>query len=694
LCLFFYSPAQWVQTNGPFGGKITCFAVDSTIIFAGTYSGGVFVSTDNGQSWNAVKGGIINTNIYALASDGTNLFAGASGPYYGGFFISTNNGSSWTSSGFSPYGVTSLVVSGTNFYAGNPFGLYLSTNKGTSWSTIMPNTSVTAIAVQGTNLFVSSGWNVSRSTDNGTSWMTTDSGLAGNVVECLAISGTNIFAGTILPVTVPVGQSAQPGGGIFLSTNNGISWAPVKSGLPNKPVSTIAVKDANLFAGTSSGVFRSTNNGTSWVQMNSGLTDTNIYTFTVKGANLFVGTDNGIFFSTNNGESWSAANNGIINTSISALAFFNSNLYAGDNGILLSTNNGISWTAATSTIPYISSFAMSGTNLFAGLKFSTGILRSTNNGINWTLLDSGLTNANVTCFTVSGSNIFAGDGQTGHGVFLSTNNGTSWISVNSGLTNTWIYSLAASSNGNGTATIFAGTQNGGVFRSTNNGTSWTLPSSDLSTNIVFSLLVDGTNLFAGAGGGVFLSTDNGTSWHVTGLTNANVSCLAISGENLFAGTIYSAVSNGGIFLSTDHGANWASVNTGLTNTNISSLAVSETDLFAGTYGSGTWRRSISEMVTAVKGTENQPPTTFSLLQNYPNPFNPTTTIRYSAGTYGRTSIKVYDILGREVATLVNETKAAGTYHVIFDASKLPSGVYFYQLQTGGYSETKKLLLVK
>jgi hypothetical protein len=88
------------------------------------------------------------------------------------------------------------------------------------------------------------------------------------------------------------------------------------------------------------------------------------------------------------------------------------------------------------------------------------------------------------------------------------------------------------------------------------------------------------------------------------------------------------------------------------------------------------------------------PTKFDLLQNYPNPFNPTTSINYSIPEAALVIIKIYDALGREVATLVNEYKPAGNYKVEFNASKLVSGVYFYRMESGSYSQTKKLLLLK
>ncbi len=88
------------------------------------------------------------------------------------------------------------------------------------------------------------------------------------------------------------------------------------------------------------------------------------------------------------------------------------------------------------------------------------------------------------------------------------------------------------------------------------------------------------------------------------------------------------------------------------------------------------------------------PKDFMILQNFPNPFNPTTTINYALPQAGNVTLKVYDMLGREVATLVNEYKNAGYYQANFDAGKLSSGVYFYTLQAGKFVETKKLVLMK
>ena len=88
------------------------------------------------------------------------------------------------------------------------------------------------------------------------------------------------------------------------------------------------------------------------------------------------------------------------------------------------------------------------------------------------------------------------------------------------------------------------------------------------------------------------------------------------------------------------------------------------------------------------------PANFALEQNYPNPFNPSTAIKYSFPKISFVQIKVFDVLGNEIETLVNEEKPAGTYELNWNASNLPSGVYFYQLKAGSFFETKKMILMK
>jgi hypothetical protein len=406
-----------------------------------------------------------------------------------------------------------------------------------------------------------------------------------------------------------------------------------------------------------------------WVQTH-GPYHGDVFCFAVSGTNLFAGTyGGGVFLSTNNGTSWSAASSGLTNTDVRAFTVSGTNLFAGTlGGVFLSTNSGTSWSAASTglTSKLVSALAISPAPGGAGQR-----------------LDSS-----------SGTNLFAG--TYGDGVILSTNNGTSWSAASTGLTNTSVLALAVSG-----TNLFAGTEWGGVFLSTNNGTSWSAASTGLMNTYVRALAVSpasggagSTNLFAGTSGGVFLSTNNGTSWTAasTGLTDIDVSALVVSGTNLFAGVASTLRSSSIVFLSTNNGTSWTAASTGLTNPSVNTFAVSGTNLFAGT-ADGVWRRPLSEM-TGVDEQHSEVPTQFALQQNYPNPFNPTTTISYQLPVSSYVTLKVYDLLGREVATLVNEKKKAGNYSLQWDASGLSSGIYFYRLEANEKREIKKMVLMK
>jgi hypothetical protein len=328
--------------------------------------------------------------------------------------------------------------------------------------------------------------------------------------------------------------------------------------------------------------------------------------------------------------------------------------------------------------------ATQGTNLFASAV--GGVFRSTDNGATWTFSDSRLTNRSVSALLVSGTSIFAGTlgYEGGGGVFLSTDDGTSWSAINSGLTSGVIHSLVT----NGSS-LFAGTTDG-VFRSTDNGSNWTKPSAIPFPSGIECLALCGTDLYAGThGSGVFLSVDDGMSWTQVnnGMTNHSLHALMSNGTILFAAT------EGGIFLSANKGTSWTSVSTGLKDTYICSLDISNNTLFAGTSGNGVWRRPLSEM-TSVDRVTTDLPAKFSLGQNYPNPFNPVTTISIGLPCRTFVQLKIFDALGRQVSVLLSEQLTAGTHARQWNAAGLPSGVYFYRIQAGDYTEGKKLLLLK
>lgn len=387
-----------------------------------------------------------------------------------------------------------------------------------------------------------------------------------------------------------------------------------------------------------------------WVNTN-GPGAGNVRAIISNGSNLFAGTEGGgVYLSTDNGNNWTAVNSGLTNLNVTSLAISGNNIFAGTfNGVFLSTNNGINWTNVSFGItnPVILTLAVSGSTLFAGangiLPGSSGLFVSTDNGANWSIANSGLTNNVVTSIVIKGSDVFA---ATAGGVFKSTNNGASWTPANSGLTNA--YKLAI--NGDN---IFAATNGYGVFLSTNNGGSWTAVNSGLNTFALHS-------------------------------------SFAVSGSNVFVGTM-----GAGIFLTSNHGTNWNAVNDGFnTSFNVWSLYASDTYLFAGT--GVVFRRPLSELITSMEN-NFEIPFEFNLSQNYPNPFNPSTIISWQSPVGSHTTLKIYDVLGNEVATLVDEYKNAGSYEVEFNAgqtSGVSSGVYFYRLQAGEFVETRKMILTK
>jgi len=109
---------------------------------------------------------------------------------------------------------------------------------------------------------------------------------------------------------------------------------------------------------------------------------------------------------------------------------------------------------------------------------------------------------------------------------------------------------------------------------------------------------------------------------------------------------------------------------------------------------GFWYASVN-LITSVEEIENELlPTEFRLEQNYPNPFNPSTTIQFAVPRVSHVSIKLYDILGRQVATLIDEAYQPGQYRVVFEAGQLASGLYVYRIQAGSFRDTKKLMLLK
>jgi hypothetical protein len=234
--------------------------------------------------------------------------------------------------------------------------------------------------------------------------------------------------------------------------------------------------------------------------------------------------------------------------------------------------------------------------------------------------------------------------------------------------------------------------------STNNGMSWSESDSGVPSFYYYTgrLATNGVNIYrTSSGRGILVSTNNGAYWSLinNGLPIYDIYGLTVSGNNLFEGQFRE---NGLIFkvyYSSNNGQNWLDVTGGIYGGWLHSLTASGGYLFASCdFG---WRRSISE-ITGVTTLNTKVPSGFSLYQNYPNPFNPGTNIKIDipSGVNGKVYLVVYNELGKEAATLIDGEYKPGTYEVEWDASNYPSGVYFYKLITNGFTDTKKMVLMK
>lgn len=186
------------------------------------------------------------------------------------------------------------------------------------------------------------------------------------------------------------------------------------------------------------------------------------------------------------------------------------------------------------------------------------------------------------------------------------------------------------------------------------------------------------------------TTDGGATWtSITIPGRGAISAIAGSGRHMFA------THGRNIYYSSDKGLTWS-----LSLADTCVLFEGMSFVVSGTNFTGwavSWGGLIAKFSGIVQGVEEIPgelPKTFALHQNYPNPFNPSTKIVYRVANREFVELGVYDVLGRKVATLVNEVKRPGTYTVQFDGSGLASGVYFYRVQAGQFSLVRKMLLVK
>jgi hypothetical protein len=464
-------------------------------------------------------------------------------------------------------------------------------------------------------------------------------------IRSLAAIGTNLIAGT------------ADGGGAYRSTDNGTSWTSINDGLDlslsngTAHVDVLGVSGTDIFAGTDVGTYRSTNNGTTWTWAGTGLSRLGVSAFIAGRTCLFAITSMGpVFRSTNSGTDWEQI------TPPGTIAVIDTNLFAEhDNGdIDLSTDNGTSWKNVWSGCAAVQamSFCASGRYLFSlseGNSPDVCIER-----LRWT--DCGLVPAR-------GMNFPPG--------FVGTCGG------------------GAKSIGVGGTNVFLTVAGVGNFFSTNSGADWEALSLPPGVSFPVPFAPLGTNLFIGATGVWRNSLSNALP-----ITLTSIKAIPVSDGVTLTWTTLSESNNYGFYVQRN-GVDIKFI--AGQGTTLQQHSYSYTDNPSpGKYqyrlrqvdlnGSMTLSETILVDVSA--------PAKFALNQNYPNPFNPSTRISFSIGKEGPVSLRVYDILGQEVATLINENRKAGEYTELFDGSQMASGVYVYVLSSSEGRLTGRMMMLK
>ena len=681
--------AQWVQTSGPSGGYVSQLVTNpiNGYVFA-LASGDVYRSTDAGTTWTSKTISLqANIGVSTIALSGTNVYIGiGSGNTTNILFRSSDNGDTWTvaiGTGIPAYYTpAAMIVSGSKLLMYAPYLLgggkiFASTDGGDNWTesiTGLPaNFSVAFFAIKGSNIYaassvISSVKGIYKSTDNGASWTPSNTTLGG--ITGLSANSLYIFVSTNTT-------------GVFRSTGNDTVWTKINPTTQTNFATSILATSTNLFIGLGGYMYRADQNGNTWDSIRVGLPQptagTAIRSLAVSGSSVMLGfASHGIFRSTDNGTSWFKSTAGLKAEKINGIYSSNGFLFAAGNsdGFFRSNDHGDTWTEINNGLPADAGyycFARVGTDLLGGTA-SYSLFRSSDNGDNWVLSNAGYTLTNSFAFFVEGNTVYT----TGlPGVAKSIDGGLNWTDLSAG----YLFYEGGLDIWKDVSNILTGS-NLGMHRSTNDGATWSATAGGVSTFAQID-----TILFSSLANGVKKSTDHGATWTATAALPFTVAAqsLTTKGGDLFVGT------NDGVYRSTDKGGTWIAINEGWAPKNtIYKLTTDNQYLYAGTVTRSVWRRPLSE-ITAVKEISNTIPKVFELSQNYPNPFNPSTVINFSLPIHAIVTLKIYNTLGQQVATLLdNETVDAGNKSVEFDASKLSSGVYFYRLSVEGISELTDL----
>ncbi len=675
--------ADWQKISGISFSNINCIAELNGNIYLGAESG-IYKSTDGGMTFSKINNGIIGTPIKCITTLGETIFIGSRN---NGVFYSPNAGNSW-----------------------------VSINAG------LTSDEVLDIITVDEKLFVSiKNEGVFKSENNGLLWVKCNTGLINKNVNKFLHKDNNIYCVT-------------DNSGVYVSDKSNINWQPINFGLPaDFPVTDITQSGNNLIISTKAGIFYSPNGGQFWIAANNGISENNVTKLLTVNDKTFMGTGSGkIYKSTDNGQNWVLVHSAI-NSAVKDIQYIFEKVFVcfEERGIYSSPDYGVTWgtnllISADISNTQVRGILCLGSNIFIS-SYGGKMYYSTDDGTTWTDITGAVNCGNSYDMVETEQFVFV---TTDNGIYRTNKENINWVPVNNGLQVLTCGSVIYKDN-----KLYLGTKYGGMYTSTNFGESWNYIG--LDGLIVLTIAKEGNYIFAGTHENeICYSTNEGATWQKTGNFVGRVNRVLVKNGYLFAGTYYDGIHrcvigqfewtklgnnpsffpytlnminykeyimvgtlDYGILISNDNGNSFYQLNNGFPfSTSVYALNFNNDFLYCGT-PNGFYRQPVVNNLMAITEVEDEntnevTPSAYSLNQNFPNPFNPSTTISFSIPNTEMVTLKIYDSVGKEIATLVNENLPAGNYNKQFNATNLASGVYFYRLQAGSYNQTNKMILIK
>ena len=563
--------------------------------------------------------------------------------------------------------ISSLAVKDNIILAGYTNGIFLSTNNGANWiHTSLYTRQVFSFAVINNDILAGTNDGIYKSTDNGYTWSQTS--FTQKRVSALMFYNNVIYAGC---------GDYYNYYGVYNSTNNGTTWS--QTSLNDKTVFTLAVKNNNICAGTFNyGIYVTSNGGINWTQ--SDLNYTTVYSISVNEVKAFAGTELGkVYSSSNNGINWLEVFSN--NRGIPKIICIESNIFAGtfpsagiSNGIYVSTDNGGNWIQCNQgfqDLPWVGSFLTIDDKIYTGTENIAiwrrelsniitpaipQLLSPANNSINIPLTTNLIWNkkrfANQYHIQLSTDSAFSN-------FLVNDSTLTDSVRIVTGLANNTDYWWRVRSKNTAGVSNFSP-----IFKFK---TILPLPSTPI--------LISPLNNSQGESLTPLLNWDTAS--------NSTSFGIQVSTDSLFGAIIFDSVVS----------ISQVTVPSGMLSNNVRYYWKVRGSNVS---GSGPWSViwNFTSAPLAFHQNGDAIPKEFKLYNNFPNPFNPATNIRFDVPKSGNVEISVYDMLGKEITTLVNLQLQPGTYETEWDASGYSSGIYYYKITCGDFTQTKKMVLVK